>query len=211
MSLRLRSSQLLEGFEKTLNAARQGEQSQLGVLLNLYRRYLLTVAFKKLPQEVVPKAAPSDLVQETLFQAFRAFDGFRGTSEQELRAWLNRILARKIFEVHRYYRDFAKRDVSREIPLGQVKKESTALAKGAISSGSPNELVGQAETSRSLDDALRMLSDEQRIVIQLRSIDRLSFEEVARKTGRSADAAQKLWGRAVRNLTRVLKSHDSGS
>ena len=44
-------------FEKTLTAARRGEQSQLGILLNVYRRYLLSVASKKLSHSVVAKAA----------------------------------------------------------------------------------------------------------------------------------------------------------
>jgi RNA polymerase sigma-70 factor (ECF subfamily) len=201
---------LLDGFEKTLTAARQGEQSQLGVLLNVYRRYLLSVASEKLPQEVIAKAAPSDLVQETLFQACRAFDGFRGSSEQELRAWLNRILARKIIEVHRYYRGFAKRDISREIRLSDVQRDDNGMG-GVGSSPSPTELAGEAETARSFDDALSTLNEEQRIAIQLRSIEQLSFEEVGVRLGRSADAAQKLWGRAIRNLTRALKPHDTGS
>ena len=211
MSLRLHSPQVLDSFEKTLTAARRGEQSQLGVLLNVYRRYLLSVASEKLPQEVIAKTAPSDLVQETLFQACRAFDGFRGSSEQELRAWLNRILARKIMEVHRYYRGFAKRDISREIRLSDVQKKDNGIVSGVVSFTTPTELVGQAETARSFDDALGLLNEEQREAIQLRSIDQLSFEEVGVRLGRSADAAQKLWGRAVRNLTRALKSHESGN
>lgn len=211
MSLRLRSAQLLGGFEQTLNAARQGERSQLGVLLNVYRRYLLSVASEKLPQEVLAKTAPSDLVQETLFQACRAFDGFRGSSEQELRAWLNRILARKIIEVHRYYRGFAKRDISREIRLSDVQRAGDALSGGAANVATPTELVGSAETARSFDQALASLSDEQRQAIQLRSIDQLSFDDVGVRLGRSADAAQKLWGRAVQNLTRALKSQEPGS
>ena len=211
MSLRLRSDQLLDGFEKTLTAARQGEQSQLGVLLNVYRRYLLSVASEKLPQEVIAKTAPSDLVQETLFHACRGFDGFRGSSEQELRAWLNRILARKIIEVHRYYRGFAKRDVSREIRLSDIQNAGEAVKRGAVSLTSPTEVVGKAETARSFDDALATLNEEHRQAIQLRSIEQLSFDEVGLRLGRSADAAQKLWGRAVQNLSRALKSHESGS
>ena len=205
MSLRLTPVRLPDCFEKTLTAARQGERSQLGTLLNVYRRYLLTVASEKLPQEVIPKVAPSDLVQETLFHACRAFEGFRGTSEEELRAWLNRILTRKIVEVHRYYRGFAKRDISREIRLSEVQtKDDTVGRSGVIAS--PMELAGKAETSRSLFNALAKLNEEQQEAIRLRSIDRLSFEEVGNRLGRSADAAQKLWVRAVQNLTRALNS-----
>jgi RNA polymerase sigma-70 factor, ECF subfamily len=209
MSVRLTPVRLLDGFEKTLNAARQGERSQLGALLNVYRRYLLTVASEKLPQEVIPKAAPSDLVQETLFHACRAFDGFRGTSEAELRAWLNRILARKIVEVHRYYRGFAKRDISREIRLSDVQTKDETMGR-SVDIASPMELAGKDEASVSLINALAKLNEEQQEVIRLRSIDQLSFEGVGDRLGRSADAAQKLWVRAIRNLTRALHFHQVG-
>ncbi|WP_157604989.1 sigma-70 family RNA polymerase sigma factor [Schlesneria paludicola] len=211
MSLRFGSAQFLEGFDQTLAAARNGEQSQLGVLLNVYRRYLLSVASEKLPQEVIAKAAPSDLVQETLFQACRAFEGFRGSSERELRAWLNRILARKIIEVHRYYREFAKRDISREIRLSDAGRAGDAMANAPVHLATPARLVTQNETAQSFDKALATLSADQRQAIQFRSIDQLSFEEIGMRLGKTADAAQKLWGRAVRTLSRALKPHESES
>lgn len=211
MSFNLPAAKSADIFEQTLSAARSGERSQLGVLLNLYRRYLLTIASEKLPQEVVAKAAPSDLVQETLFLAFRGFNGFRGTSEHELRAWLNRILARKIIEVHRYYRRFAKRDVSRELRLSDVHKEEDVLIRSTEGSSSVADAIGKEETARSFDDALATLNEEQREAIRLRSFDQLPFDEIGLRLGKSADAAQKLWGRAIRNLTRALKVRQSGT
>jgi len=38
------------------------------------------------------KAAPSDMVQETLLKAHRSFDPFRGRTEPELATWLRQIL-----------------------------------------------------------------------------------------------------------------------
>lgn len=198
-------------FEKTLFAARQGEQSQLGILLDVYRRYLLTVASKKLSHSVVAKAAPSDLVQEALLQAYQGFGEFRGTSERELRAWLNQILARKIVDVHRYYRNYAKRDISREILLSDLLEDDVTLKQGAASLAIQRESARDMESARKFDLALSTLSDEQRRVIQLRSIEQLSFEEVGARLGRTDDAAQKLWARAVQNLTRALRARDSES
>ena len=196
-------------FEKTLTAARRGEQSQLGILLNVYRRYLLSVASKKLSHSVVAKAAPSDLVQEALLQAYQGFGEFRGSSECELRAWLNQILARKIIDVHRYYRNYAKRDISREILLSDLLDDGEVLKQGADSFAARREATADSESARQFAAALSTLSTEQRQVIQLRSIDQLSFEEVGVRLGRTDDAAQKLWARAVQNLTRALHVRDS--
>lgn len=195
-------------FEKTLTAARQGEQSQLGILLDVYRRYLLSVASRKLSNSVAAKAAPSDLVQEALLHAYQGFGEFRGSSERELRAWLNQILARKIIDVHRYYRNYAKRDISREILLSDLLEEDV-LKRGAASLAAQNDIVAATESARKFDAALNTLSAEQRQVIQLRSIDQLSFEEVGRRMGRTDDASQKLWARAVQNLTRALHAREA--
>jgi RNA polymerase sigma-70 factor (ECF subfamily) len=67
--------------ERMIAAVQQGEHSELGVLLNLYRGYLLTVAGHELGSDVVAKAAPSDLVQETFLEASQAFADFRGSTE----------------------------------------------------------------------------------------------------------------------------------
>ena len=211
MSSRKHKEHLLEGFEKTLNAARQGEQSQLGVLLDVYRGYLISVASDKLSHEVVAKAAPSDLVQETLLQASQAFGEFRGTTELELRAWLNQILARKVIDVHRYYRDFAKRDISREVRLPDMMDKGDDFLGGIATVPPPSGEVSIAENARILEEALATLNEEQRKAIQLRSFEQLSFEEVGVQLGRSADAARKLWTRAVQNLTLELQSHESGN
>jgi RNA polymerase sigma-70 factor, ECF subfamily len=210
MSVRNHSGHLLDSFEKTLTDARSGEQSQLGVLLDVYRGYLLSIASEKLSREVVAKAAPSDLVQETLLQASQAFGEFRGSTELELRAWLNQILARKVIDVHRYYRDFAKRDVTREISLSD-SVETGHEAVGARPDFTPaSGPASDAENAQILAEALEKLNQEQRQAVQLRSFEQLSFEEVGERLGRSAEAARKLWTRAIQNLTLELQSQESG-
>jgi RNA polymerase sigma-70 factor (ECF subfamily) len=211
MSALTRTGHFLEGFEKTLTAARLGEQSQLGVLLDVYRGYLLSIASDKLSQEVVAKAAPSDLVQETLLQASQAFGEFRGSTELELRAWLNQILARKVIDVHRYYRDFAKRDISREVSLSESFDGNEKNFGAAVVDASPSVSAGHSENAEILTDALSKLNEEQQRAVQLRSFEQLSFEEVGERMGRSADAARKLWTRAIQNLTLELQSQEPRS
>ena len=59
--------------------------------------------------------------------------------------------------------------------------------------------------------ALEQLPEHYQQVIRWRSWERLSFEEIARRTGRSAEAARKLWTRAVDELALLLEPpHDSG-
>ena len=48
------------------------------------------------------------------------------------------------------------------------------------------------------------LPDDYRRVIRLRHLEGLTFVEVARQMGRSVDAVEKLWARALVQLRRLL-------
>ncbi len=201
--------QSVDGIEKMLMIARAGERSQLGHLLDIYRSYLLTVATDSLARDITAKVAPSDLVQETLMQASIAFPNFRGTTDLELRGWLTQILKRKAIDVHRHYRRYSKRDISREIPLFSSPRsdDHTLDTLGCVVP--PSARAQAAENVRIMQDALNRLTPEHRQVIQLRNIEQVDFEEIARRLGRSPGAVRKLWTRAVQNLTVELRSDES--
>jgi RNA polymerase sigma-70 factor (ECF subfamily) len=52
------------------------------------------------------------------------------------------------------------------------------------------------------------LPDDYRRVIELRYLEEQSFEEIGARMQRSADAARKLWARAVERLQQELESPD---
>jgi RNA polymerase sigma-70 factor, ECF subfamily len=58
---------------------------------------------------------------------------------------------------------------------------------------------------------LAELSHDYRQVIRLRSWDRLSFVEIGEQLGCTADAARKLWLRAIERFERLWSAFESGS
>src|SRR5205823_10031236 len=67
-----------------LAKAREGNQQQLGQLLQCYRSYLTVLASAHLDERLRTRVSPSDLVQEAMLGACRDFAQFRGCSEPEL-------------------------------------------------------------------------------------------------------------------------------
>ena len=183
----------------------------MGILLNLYRGYLLTIAADKLSSDVVAKVAPSDLVQNTLLQASQAFAGFEGSTELELRMWLRQILLRETIDVHRHYRKCAIRDISREVPLHHGSDRNAESLDAMATTPSPSTLARASEDATILERAMQTLKVEYRHAIQLRNFEQLDFEAIGMRLGRSTEAARKLWGRAIQNLAVELRSRDSGS
>jgi RNA polymerase sigma-70 factor (ECF subfamily) len=188
--------------------ARGGSAQALGRLLEACRPYLLLVANQQLPQEIQGKVSPSDLVQETFLKAHDKFDRFHGYTEEELLAWLRRILLNNLASAGRFYQGADKRQVGREVAL-DADDSVEAFEQGVPSPDpSPSEDAVAREELDQLETAMRQLPELSRQVIHWRNWERLSFGEIGQRTGRSAEAARKLWARAVEQLQQIIKAAD---
>ncbi len=183
-----------------LAAARAGSREALGGVLEDCRRYLLAIAERQLDPELRAKGGASDLVQETFLEAQRDFARFEGASPDELRAWLRQVLLNNVGAFTRRFVATSKRAVAREVAFRADGSSVGAADLLAGSSVSPSALAIEHEQAAALRLALARLPDEYRRVVVLRFEDGLSFEEIGRLTGRSPDAARKIWARAMERL-----------
>jgi RNA polymerase sigma-70 factor (ECF subfamily) len=152
------------------------------------------------------KVDASDVIQETLWKAYRGFPEFRGTTEGELLAWLRRVLARTIADHVRRYAKTARRDVAREESIEDaLDRSSEALRALAADQTSPSAAAARREDGVALADALATLRPEHREVILLRNLEGLDWPQVAERMGRTPDAARMLWGRALASMRPLVK------
>lgn len=183
-------------------SARRGEGDALDRLLGLYRNYLRFLARTGLDSTLRVKADASDVVQETLLQAYEHFGDFRGGSEGELVKWLRRILARNLGMLIRRYRFTEARDLKRERALEGALDDSSFHLRRLVpaSSPSPSGAADRRERCVLLADALAELPPDWREVVLLRSFQHQSWDEVGETMGRTPQAARKLWSRAIHRL-----------
>ena len=87
-----------------------------GQALERFRAYLRLSARLHLHPGLRGKQDPSELVQQTLLQAYQALDGLRGRTDAEQAVWLRQILARNLAHAVRD-RGRQCRDVRREQSL----------------------------------------------------------------------------------------------
>jgi len=199
--------------EKLLALARQGHKQSLGALLELYRNYLNLVARTQIDLHLRARVDPSDLVQETFLEAYRDFGRFRGRGEQELMAWLRRILVHNLGTLVQKQVQAQKRSVRRQVSLEArlaALEYSAAKMEAALVSpwSSPSAQAQRRQLAAVLADQLVLLPTDHRDVIVLRNLEGLSFEEVARRMGRSSGAVRILWMRALDRLRQLLKQED---
>jgi RNA polymerase sigma-70 factor (ECF subfamily) len=197
-----------------ISRARRGSKSSLGSLLEQYRNYLVVLAATQIERRLQPRVSPSDVVQETMLKAHKNFGQFRGTTEQELLAWLRQILVNNLARFVEQHMLAARRDVRREVSierLGVALEQSTIqLAALVPSQGkSPSMAVQQREEAVVLADRMAQLPNDYRDVLVLRNLQGLPFEEVATRIGRSVGATRMLWLRAIEKLRTVYRSDES--
>jgi RNA polymerase sigma-70 factor (ECF subfamily) len=186
--------------------ARGGSLAALGQVMELCRQYLLLVANRELEPEFWAKGGASDLVQETFLEAHRDFAQFEGTTHAEVLAWLRRILLNNLSSFRRRYADSDKRQIDREIPLDGTGSQVEAKRSLAVDRSSPSGQVAANEEFAALDRALERLPADYREVILLHHEQGLSFAEVGQLMDRSAEAARKLWTRAIFRLREEVES-----
>lgn len=190
-----------------LHRARSGDEEARERLFGLCRDYVGIVARTQVGSWLQAKVDASDLVQQTLLDMHRGMGEFRGETEAEWLAWLRQILNNNTTDYVRRYAGTQKRQARREVPLERSpRSESRGPRLDPQDPGeSPSQLVLRRERELEIARALAQLPADYRDVIELRNLQRLPFDEVAARLGRSRGAVQMLWMRALRKLEEILK------
>ena len=129
-------------------AARRGSREALGQALEACRLYLLSIADRQLDEDLQAKGGASDLVQETFLEAQRDFEQFRGSSPDELRAWLRQVLLHNLGAFTRRFRTTSKRAVGLEVALQSAGSSADLGERLAGSNLSPSALAMEAGAGR---------------------------------------------------------------
>jgi RNA polymerase sigma-70 factor (ECF subfamily) len=188
--------------EAALQLACLTPDSALGQRLEAHRAYLTILARMQIGRRLQGKAEAADVVQETFLHAVRDFAQFRGTSDQELAAWLRQILAARLADLFRRFCGTQGRDVRLEQSLQvEIDQSSQGFDRGLVAPlTSPSQQAARHEQVTWLAQALEGLPADYREVLVLRHLEECEFPEVARRMDRSVEAVKKLWARALARL-----------
>lgn len=155
--------------EVLVKAAREGDTAAFEVLVTRYERKVYSLAYRYSGD---PDDA-RDLAQEAFLKAFVALKGFRGGSS--FSTWIYRITANVCLDAMRSRR--RRPTVSLDRPLaagdGDMKWQ---VPDGSVD---PGEVVERRELQAAVQRAITRLSPEHRMVLVLRDLQDLSYEEVA--------------------------------
>jgi RNA polymerase sigma-70 factor, ECF subfamily len=189
-----------------------GNLRQTTEQLDEFRSYLTMLARAQFDGRLHGKLDPSDIVQQTMTEAYEHCGQFRGQSQAELAGWLRQVLVRNLVDAQRRF-GAAKRDVARERSLDAAVNQSSIRLGTLLSAGqsSPSQKAMQHEQAVELARALEQLPDAQKEAVVLRHWHGRSLLNIAEVLDRTPAAVAGLLKRGLRQLREILDGGDSTS
>lgn len=176
--------------------ARGGDRTSLDQLLQRYHGALMTRIRLMMGEEARRAADSVDFLQGAFVEVMEDLSRYELKDETAFLRWATRIARNNI-------RDQVRR--RRERALETFASDSGLFGPSDEKPETPSRNVMQAEQVELLVEGLARLNDAQQEAIELHWLDGLPFAEVARRTGRSEDAARVFHSRALLHLGRELK------
>lgn len=194
------------GIGGLIAAARSGDTVALGELLGAVRKYLVLIAARRLPADIGPDLAPSDIAQETAIDVHRAFGGFTGSTAPELLAWVRTILLHNVTDAVRKSRAYDRVVAGAARSSSPPDPGADGLRRGPSAPLRPTEASAiRRDEARLVDRVLATLPADAREVMRLRYWDGMTFPAIGKRLGRSENAVRKSWYRAIARLQEEIR------
>lgn len=181
-----------DNLNSLLQRALSGDEEALGRLLDEFRPWLRLLARRALDARLAGRIDDSDVVQQTYLSAIRRFEEFKGSSTEELAAWLRAIHERNLIDETRKHIGAEKRAVGREETQDQVAS--------AITESSPSQRLMQGESAVQLARVLTTLPRDQEAAVRLRHLEGWSLNQIAEHMDRTDRSVANLLHRGLANL-----------
>lgn len=180
---------------KLLQQVQAGDSRAGTSLLELYRPLLLDYVERRLDRRLRAKAGASDIVQQSIVEAWRTIHQFNPDGLAAFWKWLRRIADHNILDLNRKYRR-RKADMTLERPhtSADIRALIDNLSIGKRSDRADN--LERQETAQKVHAALAGLSEEYRVILRWRYDEKVEYQEIGARIDRSEDAARMLCRRA---------------
>ncbi len=159
---------------RLLRRLQQREESAFRELLATHGDRIFSLCYRFLGQ----REEAEDLAQEVFISVFKSIDSFRGDSS--LATWLYRITTNHCKNRLRF---LARHAELRNVPLSENAERAAEPGTAAPPPVSPDQSLSAKESEDQLGRAIATLDEEHRILVILRDIEDLSYEQIAEITG----------------------------
>jgi RNA polymerase sigma-70 factor (ECF subfamily) len=197
-----------------LEAARNGDETALAVLVERHRERLERMVRLRMDRRLQGRVDPADVVQEAYLAVRGKFSQYQTDSRLPFFLWLRLEVGQKVVDIHRFHLGTQMRDAGQEVSLhhGALPQvTSVSLAEhllGKLTTASRAAM--RAELKIRVQEALNSMDPQDREVLILRHFEELSNVETAQVLGIKPSAACNRYVRALKRLKSVFEGMPGG-
>jgi RNA polymerase sigma-70 factor (ECF subfamily) len=186
--------------EELVRRIRKGDADAARTLFDRHSARLRARVRRRLPRAASGRVDESDVIQEAWLAAFLNLGDFEDKGEGSFARWVDGILEHKALDEVRRHVEAEKRDARRDQQIRTTASRAGLEARGR----SPSAELMSAERREMLRAQIARLPGDHGTILRLVHDEGLTFVAAGERMGRSADAARKLYGRALDGLIDCL-------
>jgi RNA polymerase sigma-70 factor (ECF subfamily) len=153
---------------------KERDEQAFGEIVRLYGDKVFSLVYRMIGS----RAEAEDIAQEVFITVFKTVDGFRG--EAKFSTWLLRIAANQSKNRIKY---LARRATDPEgLDEGTLAAATPHIAPLSGRIEGPDVMIEAAELDGLLQKAIAELDEEQRLLVILRDVEELSYQEIGEIT-----------------------------
>ncbi len=183
-----------------LRSSASGDHEAINELLVRYLPALHAFVRLRAGEAFRGRESSSDLVQSVCREVLAEAGDYTYRGEAAFKNWLFTAATNKVIDRHRFHHR-EKRDAAREVAADDRSGE---LYAAYASIGTPSQQIAQQEAITRIEAAFEQLPPQQREVIALSRIGKLTYAEIAAETGRTETAVRGLVVRGLSKLSQLL-------
>ncbi len=188
--------------DRLIQLARTGDITARKDLLERHRGRLRQMAMVRMDRRLLSRVDPSDVVQDTLLEAWQEISDYFRTEPLPFYPWLRQLAWQRLVDLHRQHIQAKKRSVTLELP----NPSSRELANRLVKSGTaPSARLMKKELAARVQANLEQLGESDREILVLRYLEQLTSREIASVLGIKEPAVKMRHLRALRRLRELLE------
>jgi RNA polymerase sigma-70 factor (ECF subfamily) len=183
-----------QDIQHLIHQAQGGNRDAFDRLVRRYSPRLEVVVRRRIGSSLRQRIEIADVLQESLLKAFQSIGSFEYRGEESFLQWLKAIAENLLLY---WAREYQRRD---QLPLLSEPK-GTAV--------SPSRELRRQERFSRLQEVFSQLNPDEREVILAARVEGLPMKEIAKRLGRSPDAARPLLWRSIQKLRVSFRETES--
>jgi RNA polymerase sigma-70 factor, ECF subfamily len=200
--------------EELLDAARQGDEAALAVLVERHRDRLERMVRLRMDRRLQGRVDPADVVQDAYLAAQGKFRQYSADPRLPFFLWLRLEVGQKLVDLHRFHLGTKMRDAGQEVSLHRgalPPVTSLSLAEHLLGKLTPaSQAAMRVELKLRVQEALNSMDPHDCEVLILRHFEELSNAEAAQVLEIKQSAAVNRYVRALKRLKDVFQGMPGG-